>query len=153
MIPTGIFSSMIPEGTWYRTEYNVVHKTIGLIIFGLFIARIIWNRKSKRPELDTGLKPSERKMAHWAHITLYVLMFAVPLTGYFMTSLHGYSTYFFILELKSFLPESGAYIVFGLFHKYLLQYVIYIVLGAHILGALKHHYVDKHSSAIRRMAG
>jgi hypothetical protein len=70
LIPKGIFSSMIPEGTWYRTQYSVVHKTIGFIVFGLFIARIIWNKKSKRPELDNSLKPKERKMAHIAHVAL-----------------------------------------------------------------------------------
>lgn len=68
-----------------------------------------------------------------------------------MTSFHGYSSYFFTFELKPFLPESDAYIVWGLFHKYLLQYLIYIVLGAHILGALKHHFIDKHTDAIKRM--
>jgi cytochrome b561 len=102
LIPTGIFSSMIPEGAWYRTEYSMVHKTIGFIVFGLFIARIIWNRKSKRPELDNSLKPKERKMAHLAHIALYMLMFFIPITGYIMTSLHGYSSWFFIWELKPF---------------------------------------------------
>jgi cytochrome b561 len=151
LIPTGIFSSMIPEGTWYRTQYSVVHKTIGLIVFGLFIARIIWNKKSKRPELDNSLKPKERKMAHIAHIALYLLMFFIPITGYVMTSLHGYSSWFFIWELKPFLSESEAYKFWGFLHKYLLQYLIYFILGSHILGALKHHFIDKHTKALKRM--
>ncbi|MFT6991999.1 MAG: cytochrome b561 [Paraglaciecola sp.] len=151
LIPTGIFSSMIPEGTWYRTQYSVVHKTIGLIVFGLFIARIIWNKKSKRPELDNSLKPKERKMAHIAHIALYLLMFFIPITGYIMTSLHGYSSWFFIWELKPFLSESEAYKFWGFLHKYLLQYLIYFILGSHILGALKHHFIDKHTKALKRM--
>lgn len=151
LIPTGIFSSMIPEGTWYRVHYSVVHKTIGFIVFGLFIARIIWNKKSKRPELDNSLKPKERKMAHIAHIALYMLMFFIPITGYIMTSLHGYSSWFFIWELKPFLAESKAYIFWGLLHKYLLQYLIYIILGGHILGVLKHHFIDKHTKALKRM--
>jgi len=151
LIPTGIFSSMIPEDAWYRTEYSVVHKTIGLIVFGLFIARIIWNKKSKRPDLDNSLKPNERKMAHMAHIALYLLMFFIPITGYIMTSLHGYPSWFFIWELEPFLSESEAYKFWGLFHKYLLQYLIYIILGGHILGALKHHFIDKHTKALQRM--
>lgn len=151
MIPTGIFASMIPEDAWYRTEYNVIHKTIGLIIFGLVIARLVWNRRSKRPALDASLKPFERKLAHSAHILLYGMLIAMPLTGYIMTSHHGYSTFFFVIELPSFLPESQAYIVWGLFHKYALQYLIYIVLGAHVLGALKHQFIDKHDSAFKRM--
>ena len=151
LIPTGIFSSMIPEGAWYRTEYSMVHKTIGFIVFGLFIARIIWNKKSKRPELDNSLKPKERKMAHIAHIALYMLMFFIPITGYIMTSMHGYSSWFFIWELKPFLSESEAYKFWGLLHKYLLQYLIYFILGSHILGALKHHFIDKHTKALKRM--
>jgi cytochrome b561 len=153
MIPTGIFSSMIPEGVWYRTEYNVVHKTLGLIIFTLLIARLIWNRMSTRPALDSSLKPVERKLAHGAHIALYLLMFMVPLTGYVMTSFHGYPSFFFIWQLPSLLEESKAYIYWGLFHKYLLQYLVYIILGAHILGALKHQFIDKHKNAFKRMVG
>jgi len=142
---------MIPEDVWYRTEYNVVHKTIGILIFGLLIGRLVWNKKSKRPALDASLTPAERKMAHGAHVGLYILMFAMPLSGYVMTSMHGYPSYLFTLELPPFLPESKAYIVWGLFHKYLLPYFLYIILGAHILGALKHQFVDKHDNAFKRM--
>ena len=78
-------------------------------------------------------------------------MLAVPVTGFMMTSYHGYGTYFFFWEFNSPVEESDVYIVWGLFHKYLLPYLIYIILGAHILGALKHHFVDKNESAIKRM--
>ncbi|MEP3734099.1 cytochrome b [Parasphingorhabdus sp.] len=151
LIPTGIFGSMIPDDAWYKTKFFVIHETIGFIIFGLFIFRQIWNRKSKRPKLESSLKPIERKMAHNAHITLYLLMFALPITGYLMTSMHGSSSYFFFVKLETFLPESEAYQIPGLFHKFLLQYLLYIILGAHVLGALKHHFVDKHKEAFKRM--
>lgn len=151
LIPMGIFTSMIPEGTWFRNEYYVIHKSIGVAILGLLIFRLIWNRRSKRPELDTALKPSERKWAHRAHIALYALLIAMPLTGYIMTTLHGFPTYFFGLELQPLLGKSQAYIFWGTFHKYILQYLIYIILGAHIAGALKHHFVDKHRKAFKRM--
>jgi cytochrome b561 len=151
MVPMGIFASMIPEDVWYRTEYNIVHKTIGFIVLGLFAFRLIWNFKSKRPSLESSLKPIERKLAHGAHIGLYLLLFLIPLTGYMMTSLHGYPSYFFFIEIPSVLPESDAYIIWGLFHKYILQYLIYIVLGAHVMGVLKHHFIDKHHNAIKRM--
>ena len=68
-----------------------------------------------------------------------------------MTSLHGDSSWFFILELEPFLAESEACKFWGLLHKYLLQYLIYIILGSHILGVLKHHFMDKHTKALKRM--
>ena len=153
MIPMGIFTSMIPRTEWFVTEYNVVHKTIGLILFGLVILRLIWNRLSKRPALHHALKPADRRLAHGAHVLLYVLMIAIPVTGYFMTSFHGYASYFFTVKLAPLVAESDIYMVWGLFHKYLLHYLVYVILGAHILGVLKHHFIDKHKIAIKRMVG
>lgn len=151
LIPMGIFTTMIPEDAWFRNEYYVTHKTIGVTILGLLVFRLLWNRKSKRPVLDATLKPSERKWAHRAHIALYVLLIAMPVTGYVMTSFHGFPSYFFGWELPPLWGKSQAYIIWGTFHKYILQYLVYIILGAHIAGALKHHFVDKHRSAFKRM--
>jgi cytochrome b561 len=151
LIPLGIFTTMIPEDAWFRNHYYVVHKTIGMIVFALVMIRLLWNKRSKRPELDETLKLVEKKWAHRAHIALYVMMIMMPVTGYVMTTYHGYATYFFIWELPPLWGEGQAYLIWGTFHKYILPYLLYIVLGAHILGALKHQLLDKHLSAFKRM--
>ena len=152
LIPMGIFASMIPEGTPYRIEYYVVHKTIGVIVMALVLIRLVWNRISKRPELDASLKPRERKLAHVAHLALYMMMIAIPVTGFIMTSYHGAPTFFFAWQLEPLwgFSKTGT-IAWGLLHKYLLPYLLYLILGAHILGALKHQFIDKHADAFRRM--
>jgi len=151
LIPLGIFASMIPEDTPFRLSYYVVHKTIGVTLFILVLIRIVWNILSKRPELDSSLKARDAKLAHSAHLALYFAMLALPITGFMMTSYHGYGTYFYFWEFSPPVEESDVYIVWGLFHKYLLPYLIYVVLGAHILGALKHHFIDDDKNAIKRM--
>ncbi len=151
LIPMGIFSSMIPEGTDFRNAYYVVHKTVGVTVFLLVLVRLIWNKQSKRPALNNSLSPAEKKLAHWTHNTLYLLMLAIPITGFMMTSYHGYGTYFFFWELPPLWEQSNVYQIWGGFHKYLLPYLVYIVLGAHILGAFKHHFIDKHATALKRM--
>ena len=151
LIPMGIFASMIPEDTEYRNAYYVVHKTIGVTVFLLVIVRLIWNRLSRRPSLDSALTSREEKLAHRAHNTLYFMMLAIPFTGFMMTSYHGYETYFFFWEMQPLWEQSEIYQVWGGFHKYLLPYLLYIVLGAHILGALKHQFIDKHANAFKRM--
>eukprot|EP00439_Symbiodinium_sp_Y106_P089737 s1_g2273.t1 len=151
LIPMGIFTSMIPEDAAFRNDYYIVHKTIGVLVFVLILVRLAWNWHSKRPDLDPSLKPWERKLAHGVHIALYGLMIAFPITGYVMTSMHGFGTYIFVWEIPPFLDKSDAYIIWGTFHKYLLPYLLYIILGAHVLGALKHHFIDKHQSAFKRM--
>ena len=151
LIPMGIFTSMIPEDTEHRNAYYVVHKTIGVTVFLLVIVRLIWNRLSRRPSLDSALTSREEKLAHRAHNTLYFMMLAIPITGFMMTSYHGYETYFFFWEMQPLWEQSEIYQVWGGFHKYLLPYLLYIVLGAHILGALKHQFIDKHANAFKRM--
>ena len=151
LIPMGIFASMIPEETSYRNAYYVVHKTIGVTVFLLVIVRLIWNKISKRPALDNTLTSTEKKLAHRAHNILYFMLLVIPITGFMMTSYHGYGTFFFFWELPPLWEQSNVYKIWGGFHKYLLPYLVYIVLGAHILGALKHQLIDKHDSAFKRM--
>lgn len=152
MIPMGIYATIIPEGVPYRLEYYVVHKTIGVIIFALVILRLAWNFRSRRPKMATTIKPVERKLAHGAHVTLYFLMIALPITGFIMTTYFGAPTYFFAWEMAPLWePSETAIKLWGLLHKYLLPYLIYVILGAHILGALKHQFVDKHGGVLNRM--
>ena len=151
LIPIGIFSSMIPEETSYRNAYYVVHKTIGVTVFLLVIVRLVWNKISKRPALDNTLTSTEKKLAHRAHNILYFMLLVIPVTGFMMTSYHGYGTFFFFWELPPLWGQSNVYQIWGGFHKYLLPYIVYIILGAHVLGALKHQFVDKHDKAFKRM--
>jgi cytochrome b561 len=154
LIPMGIFASIIPEGTSFRNAYYVVHKTIGVVVIGLVFVRLVWNRLSPRPALDAALKPTERKLAKFAHGALYVAMVAVPITGFVMTSFHGYPTFFFAWEFGPFWASSdSATIAWGSFHKYLLPTLVYLILGAHIAGALKHRFIDGHKQAFRRIVG
>ena len=154
LIPMGIFASIIPEGTSFRNAYYVVHKTIGVVVIGLVFVRLVWNRLSPRPALDAALKPTERRVAKFAHGALYVAMVAVPITGFVMTSFHGYPTFFFAWEFGPFWASSdSATIAWGSFHKYLLPTLVYLILGAHIAGALKHRFIDGHKQAFRRIVG
>lgn len=154
LIPMGIFTSIIPENAPYRLEYYIVHKTLGVTVLALVLVRLLWNKKSKRPALDSSITSKERKLAHGAHIALYVMMIMIPVTGFIMTSFHGAPTFFFAWELEPLwgFNKTGV-IVWGMLHKYLLPYLLYLVLGAHILGALKHHFIDKHTTAFKRMVG
>jgi len=152
LIPMGIFTSIIPEDTAYRNAYYVVHKTLGVIVFLLLLIRLIWNGLSPKPALESSLKPIERKLAHGVHFALYLMMIALPITGVVMTSYHGYPTFFFAWELPPlWAPSDSATIIWGSLHKYLLPYLLYLILGAHILGALKHRYLDKHSEGMKRI--
>ncbi|KZN55536.1 cytochrome b [Pseudoalteromonas luteoviolacea] len=114
MIPLGIFATIIPEGTPYRIEYYVVHKTIGVLIFALVIIRLIWKLYSHQPKSVEGLSTFERILSRAVHALLYLFLLALPISGFIMTSYFGAPTYLFGWEVQPlWQPSERGVIIWG----------------------------------------
>ena len=59
-----------------------MHKSIGLTILGLVLLRVLWRLGHRPPPMPSAYPRYERKGAHVAHALLYLVMLALPLTGY-----------------------------------------------------------------------
>lgn len=152
LIPMGIYSSMIPVDTPWRQGYYVAHKTIGFTVLLLLVVRVLWHIKSPTPKLDSNLTAWEYWLAKIMHYGLYFLMIMVPVSGYMMSTYGGHVSHFFIWDTPVFFGKDlDAVKPWGLAHKVILPFVCYVVIGAHVLGALKHHFIDKHHESIHRM--
>ena len=58
-----------------------LHKSLGLTIFALMTARILWHLASRPPApLGGGWQARAAKAVHWA---IYALMVTIPLSGWF----------------------------------------------------------------------
>jgi cytochrome b561 len=97
--------------------------------------------------------PSWQKLAHHAtHFGLYLLFFAVPLSGWAFSSAAGFPVVLFgVLPLPDFVPvsESLAEILKEV-HKFAALGMAALVL-LHVAGALKHRFVDR-DGLLSRMA-
>ena len=82
--------------------------------------------------------------AHAGHFVLYALMFAIPLSGWLMSSARGIQTiYFKVLPIPDLLSKDKELAVFfGDMHSILSVLLVVVILG-HVAAALKHHYFDK----------
>ena len=152
LIPMGIFMTMIQDDVWYRQGYYVVHKTIGFLVFALLIARLVWHRVSPQPPLETSLSRWEKRLAKIVHVSLYVIMFAMPITGFALSTYGGMLSHFFIWDFPLFWGvnlEAG--LPYVLLHKVVIPLLIFLVFAGHLLGVLKHHFIDKHGESLRRM--
>jgi cytochrome b561 len=58
-----------------------LHVVLGLTILSLAVVRLVWRRTTPLPPWAPTLSSAERRMAHWTENALYVLMFAIPITG------------------------------------------------------------------------
>src|ERR1700748_3448633 len=71
------------------------HKSFGMTILILAILRLLWRLKTVQPELPSDMTRIERIAARWTHGALFVLLFAMPLTGWAMSSAKNYSVSWF----------------------------------------------------------
>jgi cytochrome b561 len=127
------------------------HKSVGITILGLAVIRLLWRWANPTPALPTTLKPYERVLAGVTHFGLYLLLFAMPLTGWMMTSARGFpASWFGFFQLPDFVPKNDAlYNAMKETHD-TLALALYAIVFLHVVGALKHHFVLK-DDVLRRM--
>jgi cytochrome b561 len=120
------------------------HKWIGVTVFVLAAARLLWRLGHAPPQLPPGMVPWEARAASATHVLLYVLFFAAPLTGWLFSSAAGFQTvYLGVLPIPDLLAKNkGVADSFKLMHHW-INYTMAAVVILHIGAALKHHFVDR----------
>ncbi|SRR5579883_2082412 len=149
-VALGLAGLMLPIGM-EKLAVLARHKSVGITILGLAALRLLWRWLNPTPPLPANLKPHERFLARFTHVALYVLLFAMPLTGWMMSSAHGFPvSWFNLYPLPDLVPKSGPLFNALVTAHAALAVSLAIVVTLHIAGALKHHYVLK-DDTLRRM--
>jgi cytochrome b561 len=120
------------------------HKSVGMLILFLVIARLLVRLSSPKTPLPAGLAEWEKKGAKVAHVLLYTLMIVVPCMGYSMSSSFTQSdgVFFFFFNLPEILPKNDdRFAIFQMLHRY-LAYTLLALIVAHVIGALKHRFFE-----------
>jgi len=137
-----------------KLQYYSYHKWLGVTVLALVAIRLLARLFSTAPAYPDTMGNWQKKVAHATHILLYVLMFAVPLSGYFYTSAAGYPVvYLGMFELPTIIgPDPELKHSLKELHE-LLTNVILALVSLHVLAALKHQFVDKDGILRRMMPG
>lgn len=162
IVALGLYSSSLPRDIALRDDILVVHKSLGLLIIVLTVARLGWVLYSPAP-LDAGkLRPWERKAAHLGHALLYLVLLLMPLSGLVFSEGAGRDvTFFNLFSLPQFLPLDAAlapreqvyYKIGKYLHENVFQWALYAIFVVHIAGVLKHRLIDGDRDTLRRMWG
>jgi cytochrome b561 len=128
------------------------HKSVGMTILMLAILRLLWRLKNPPPTLPTGMSPLERLLARATHIAFYVLLFAMPISGWLMSSAKSYSvSWFGLFTWPNLIAKSdGAFDAMRSTHR-LLSSVLFVTAVLHVLAALKHHFWNKDNVLLRML--
>lgn len=120
------------------------HKWAGVTIFLCVVLRLVWRLSHRPPELPAAMPTWQRKAAEATHVLLYLLMFAVPLSGWLMSSAKGFQTVWFgVLPLPDLLDKNKELgDLLQEVHE-LLNFTMAGLVLAHLGAALKHHFIDR----------
>lgn len=145
----GIYTWQLAEEASPRTFYFNLHKSIGVTIFALILFRIFWRLTHKAPALLASYKAWESKLAKNVHRLLYVLMVALPLSGIIMATYSKYGIKWFGIAFIKGLDNKDMRELFYEAHE-IIGLIILLVIILHIIGALKHKFIDK-DDTLKRM--
>ena len=131
------------------------HKSIGFTVIALTLARILWRLTHRPPAFDAAMKGWEVGLARLVHGLFYVLLLAIPLSGWLIVStgerINPTSFYWlFDIDPLPVTPGEALHEFAEEVHK-LLGYAMLGLIALHVGGAIKHH-LDGHGHLIGRMA-
>lgn len=128
------------------------HKSFGMTVLMLAILRLLWRFKHPPPELPAAMTGIERTLARATHVAFYVLLFAMPITGWMMSSAKNYSvSWFGLFTWPNLIPQNEAAFDFlKSTHDYLSD-ALFVIAVLHILAALKHHFWNRDDVFLRML--
>lgn len=137
----------------FKLELYGFHKSFGMLVLGLTLMRVIW----KVTNISVNHLPShtalERLLAKTIHIVLYISLIAMPLSGWVMSNAGEFPNAFFgLFEFPALVDKNEAIYKGAKQAHEFFAYTFIGSIGLHIVGALKHHFIDK-DETLRRMGG
>ncbi|PHS71550.1 MAG: cytochrome b [Methylophaga sp.] len=135
-------SELPPGEESVRAFYFLLHKSMGITVAILIILRILWRLTHKAPPLPDTVSKWQKKAAGLVHWALYLVMIAMPASGYLQSIFSKYDTKFWgvvlprVAEADKAMREN-----FTEVHEVLAFLFIALIL-IHLAAAIKHRWSD-----------
>ena len=148
----GLSMDSLPKTPSYFWVYTA-HKSLGITVLALVVVRLAWRLYAGRPEPAPGIPAWQERIAEATHWLIYVLIFAVPLSGWLFDSatalrpLHWWGAITMPSLTGGPAPDWAGF-TRSLHH--FLFWTLVAVVALHVAAALKHHLFDC-DNVLRRM--
>lgn len=158
MIFGGWYMTDLPDGAPGQYFLYQMHKSVGITILLLSIARIIWRVINPPPTLPDDMNGLEKTASHLVHLGFYGLMILLPLTGWLYSSvsvkLDVPTVLYFAISwpdvpfVEGLKTEAASGVINFIHSK--LAWVALALLGLHVAGAIKHE-LSAEEGVLKRM--
>ena len=149
----GFLHDFVPTEGGQRSLVMGLHKSFGLVIIALTLLRIGWRVANPPPAFPHYFTSGERLLAKAAHGAFYLLMLAIPLSGWVMADRNTRPLSFFgAFDVPKFGVEKSIADAAHELHE-TLGWVMLALLALHIIGLLKHLVLDRDNLLVRMGLG
>lgn len=150
LLIVGLSMQYIPSSPLKGFIYNL-HKLTGLLLLTVVFFWSIWSATSVKPAFPEEMPWLQRFAARFVHFLLYVLLFAMPFSGWVMSTASGKPPHLFSLSLPLWdIPfDKELSHQFANIHEF-LAWCIIVIASMHIIAALSHHFINR-DFILRRM--
>lgn len=140
-----------------------LHKSVGISVLAFSLVRLAWRLSHRPPPYPADQAPWEKRTAHAVHWTFYLLMIAMPLTGWIIVSASPLNIPTLLFKTIPFphlgfvhdLPiatRKGIEANIGLTHV-VLAYGFAALIALHVAAAWKHQLIDRDGELFRMLPG
>lgn len=149
LLSLSFFLEDVPEQ--YAGLAYMIHKSLGLTVLWLMIFRLIWIWHRRAPPLPLTVPIWQRNLARAIQYSLYLLLFAMPLSGWIMSvAANKIPVYFGLFSVPLPLaPNKSLAMLMNQTHN-IIAWILIAFVTLHIVGALKHYFINK-DKVLQRM--
>jgi len=136
-----------------KLKFYSWHKWIGVTIFILAAFRLWW-RMLKAPPTEKVMPAWQRNTAKVTHWLLYLLFFAVPISGWLFSSAKGLPTvYLGLVQLPDLIQKNTEMAPLIKQSHLIVSYSLGFLAVLHVLAVFKHQLIDKDGLIARMIPG
>jgi cytochrome b561 len=147
----GLTMTDLPNGPGKIRLYNL-HKSIGLTILALVALRVLWRAWAGSPVVLQTIPRWQHRIAELTHIALYVLLFAIPISGWWLNSTAGFPLRWFgLFRLPSIAARNhDVHEIAEDVHEILFWALVVLAL-MHAAAAFYHHLFQRDATLARML--
>ena len=149
----GLTMGDLPNGPDKVATY-ALHKSIGLTILGLVVLRLGWRLYAGAPRPVPGTPAWQDRVAGISHWSLYLLLLAMPLSGWMLNSAAGFPLQWVGLgRIPALVAENHDLRERAEDMHELLFWILALLVLTHVAAALFHHVFQRDATLLRMLPG
>lgn len=151
MAIVGLSLDSLPRSPKYFWVYDL-HKSTGLTVLALAVIRLGWRLHAGAPPPLPGIPTWQRRTAGATHALLYLLLFAMPLSGWLYDSASGLRPlrWFGLFQVPKLAAPDEALADSAIAAHQLLFWLLLALVTLHAAAAVYHH-VFRGDATLARM--